>query len=210
MRDVVSIRATLNGFPAAQITGRHRHDIPGSSRSASRWANTQTVSFVLHQRNNRITHGKCGLLMVWLSVPEGGHCDRRDSEARLGREDRVRRRSILRSAWCDAALLDPCRGLRRQRLHRRSGIRRVVDPRLPVHPRIRHAAAARCQHRAHRSVPVSKDAERQLLRTRPLHPRALLAGPSQHRARRRTICPAPGSPTPPTSAPRPSSTSSTR
>ena len=100
--------------------------------------------------------------------------------------------------------------LRRERLHRRADVRRLVDPRLPADPRVGHAAAAGPDHGVLDPFRTAQDAEHQLLRPRPADRRAVQPRPAQHRpqgrglpARQRDRA------TPRTSAPRPSSTSST-
>ena len=96
-------------------------------------------------------------------------------------------------------------------VHRRPDVRRLVDPRLPGHPRVGHAPAAGPDHGADRPVPPAQDAQHRLLHPRPAHRRGLHPRPAQHRHEGR------GVPqghrhraTRRTSAPRPSSTSSTR
>ena len=77
--------------------------------------------------------------------------------------------------------------LRRERVRGRPGLRRLVDSRVPVHPRVRHAAPSRSGDRDHRPVPRRQDAERELLRARPVHPRAVLARPAQRRPQGREL-----------------------
>ena len=95
-------------------------------------------------------------------------------------------------------------------LRRRPELRRLVDPRLPGDPRVRHAAVPGPDDGVPRPVPRREDAGRQLLHPRPAHRRGLQPRPAQHRHEGRGVPRArPASPTPRTSPPRPSSTSST-
>ena len=136
---------------------------------------------------------------------------RRGHQVHQGRGGRVRRRTVHRPPRCDPALLDSGQGLHGRPGRRGSGVRRFLGARLPVDRRVRHAAAARLQHGAHRPVPRGEDAEPELLRARPVHPRGLQPRPAQHRPQGGGVpAPAPASRTPSTSAPRRSSTSSTR
>ena len=66
-------------------------------------------------------------------------------------------------------------------LRRRPRLRRLVDPWLPGHPRVRHVAVPGPDHGLHRPVPRRQDAGRQLLHPRPDHRRGLLPRPAQHR-----------------------------
>ena len=67
------------------------------------------------------------------------------------------------------------------RLRRRPELRRLLGPRIPGDPRVRHGAVPRPHHRLPRPVPGGQDAGRQLLRPRPADRRGLLARPAQHR-----------------------------
>ena len=95
-------------------------------------------------------------------------------------------------------------------LRRRPRLRRLLDPRLPGHPRVRHVAVPGPDHGLHRPVPHRQDAGRELLHPRPDHRRGLLPRPAQHRPQGDGLPRlAPASATRRTSPPRPSSTSST-
>ena len=99
---------------------------------------------------------------------------------------------------------------RRGLLRRRADVRRLVDPRLPGHPRVGHEADPGPDDGLPRPVPHREDAQHQLLHRRPVHRRALQPRPAQHRRQGRGVPQEHrASPTPRTSAPRPSSTSST-
>ena len=117
----------------------------------------------------------------------GRYDARRRLQARQGRGRPVHRRPVLRSTRRHATLHDPYLVLRRERVRGRAGVRRLVDSRLPVDPRVRHDAAARPGHRAHRSVPRRQDAEPELLRARPVHPRGVLARSAQRRPQGREL-----------------------
>ena len=124
---------------------------------------------------------------------------------------RVRRRALLRPAGPHAALLDARSTSSPRTCSRRARVRRLVDPRVPGDPGVRHAPDPRPEHRGHRPVPRAHDAQHQLLRAGPGHGRVVLAATrATSRRRPRTTSRAPASPTPRTSVPRPSSTSSTR
>ena len=56
---------------------------------------------------------------------------------------------------------------------RGAGLRRLVDPRLPGHPRVRHGAARGPVDGPCRPVPPRQDAQHQLLHPRPDHGRAV-------------------------------------
>ena len=117
---------------------------------------------------------------------------------------------FCRPARRHAALHRPGLVLRPGRLRQRAGLRRLVDPRLPGHPRVRHGAVPGPDDGVRRPVPHRQDAQRQLLHPRPDHRRGVQPRPAQHRPQ------GPGVPrlhrhraTPRTSPPRRSSTSST-
>ena len=71
--------------------------------------------------------------------------------------------------------------------HRGARLRRLLDPRLPGHPRVRHGAPRRPVHRAARPVPPRQDAQHQLLHPRPDHGRAVLPRPAQRREEGRGV-----------------------
>lgn len=107
-----------------------------------------------------------------MDVPE-----RRRSEAvHRGERRQVRRRPLLRPAWCDAALHHPGAGVRPGGGAR---LRRLLHPRLPGDPRVRHGAARRHHDRAPGPVPQGQDAQHQLLHPRPDHGRGLQPRPAQ-------------------------------
>ena len=62
----------------------------------------------------------------------------------------------------------------------RPDVRRLVDPRLPGHPRVRHGAVPGPHDGVRRPVPAARPRDR-LLRPRPDHRRGLLPRPAQHR-----------------------------
>ena len=104
-----------------------------------------------------------------------------------GQRHRDRRRSVLRPAGADAALLGARARAHRGRVRGRSRLRRLVDPRVPGDPGVRHAPDPRSEHRGARSVPPAPDAQHQLLRARPAHRRVVLARPALHRAEGRGV-----------------------
>ena len=106
---------------------------------------------------------------------------RRAAEVRQGRGRRDGRRPLLRPARCHAALHRPGVVVRPVGLRRRTRLRRLLDPRLPGDPRVRHAAVPGPDDGLHRPVPHRQDAGRQLLHPRPDHRRGLLPRPAQHR-----------------------------
>ena len=77
---------------------------------------------------------------------------------RQGRGRQVHRRPVLRPARRDAALQRARRDGRRVVLRGRPDVRRVVDPRLPGHPRVRHEADPGPQDGLRRPVPGREDA----------------------------------------------------
>jgi hypothetical protein len=105
-----------------------------------------------------------------------------------GEEGHLRRPEVHGLHRHLAALLDPARRADRRGLRGGAGIRRLLDPRLAGHQRLRHAGRARRRDRGHR----------------PLH------GRETSRGRRRSTSSPPASATPPSSGRRPSSSSSTR
>ena len=118
-------------------------------------------------------------------------------ELHPGRGRRVRRRPVLRPAGRHAALQRPGGVRRRGLLHRRPDVRRLLDPRLPGHPRVGHEADPRPGDRVRRPVPGGEDAHHELLDRRPVHRRAVQPRPAQHRgARPRRTSRRPASPTP--------------
>ena len=66
-------------------------------------------------------------------------------------------------------------------------VRRLVDPRLPGHPRVGHEADPRPDDGLRRPVPGREDAHPQLLHRRPVHRRALQPRPAQHRGQGRGV-----------------------
>ena len=111
----------------------------------------------------------------------------RRTEARQGQQRRDRRRSVLRPAGSDAALLGAGSRADRGRLRGRSRIRRFVDPRVPGDPGVGHAPDPRSEHRGARPVPSARDAEHQRARARPAHGRVVLPRPALHRAEGRGV-----------------------
>ena len=89
------------------------------------------------------------------------------------------RRPVLRPARRHAALHGPRGVLRRVGVQRRPRLRRLVDPRVPADPRVRHAAAAGPHVRAARPVPGAQDAHHELLHPRPADRRGVLPRPAQ-------------------------------
>ena len=106
---------------------------------------------------------------------------RRAAEVRQGRGRRDGRRPLLRPARRHAALHRPGLVVRPVGLRRRPELRRLLDPRLPGHPRVRHVAVPGPDHGVPRPVPQRQDAGRELLHPRPDHRRGLLPRPAQHR-----------------------------
>ena len=106
---------------------------------------------------------------------------RRAAEVRQGRGRRDGRRPFLRPARRHAALHGAGLVVRPVRLRRRPELRRLLDPRLPGDPRVRHVAVPGPDHGVHRPVPHRQDAGRELLHPRPAHRRGLLPRPAQHR-----------------------------
>ena len=107
---------------------------------------------------------------------------RRAAEVHQGRGRRDGRRPVLRPARRDAALHRAGLVVRPVGLRRRPQLRRVLDPRLPGHPRVRHVAVPGPDDGVHRPVPRRQDAGRELLHPRPDHRRGLQPRPAQHRA----------------------------
>src|SRR3989442_10180484 len=86
----------------------------------------------------------------------------RHPQAREGSAGQDRRPALRRPAGYTAALLDPSRRALGGPLRRRHRVRRIVHPRLPTHPRERHAPHARPEPRIHRSDPRDQDPEHHL------------------------------------------------
>ena len=59
----------------------------------------------------------------------------------------------------------PAESFDRRLLHRRPDVRRLLDPRLPGDPRVRHEAGPGPDDGVHRPVPRREDADRELLRS---------------------------------------------
>ena len=104
----------------------------------------------------------------------------------------------------------PVSALRRRQVHRRPCVRRLVDRRLEGHRSVRHAADARPDHRQHRPVLRRAHADPHLRRARARRRQALRARPAlAGQARRGLPQGVAASATRRTSAPSPSSSSST-
>ena len=112
------------------------------------------------------------------NVPE----QRRAAEVHQGRGRRDGRRPFLRPAGRHAALHRAGLLVRPVGLRRRPRLRRLVDPRLPGDPRVRHVAVPGPDDGVPRPLPRRQDAGRELLHPRPDHRRGLLPRPAQHRA----------------------------
>ncbi len=106
---------------------------------------------------------------------------RRAAEVHQGRGRRDGRRPVLRPARRHAALHGARLVVQPGRLRRRPELRRLLGPRLPGHPRVRHVAVPGPDDGVPRPVPHRQDAGRELLHPRPAHRRGLLPRPAQHR-----------------------------
>ena len=106
---------------------------------------------------------------------------RRRHEGDQGPRRPDRRSALHRPARHVAAHL--LSGARDRRRGDRRGprLRRLLDPRLPGDPRLRHAADAGRDHRLHRPVLRPQDAGPDLRRARPGHQGILLARPARRR-----------------------------
>ena len=135
--------------------------------------------------------------------------NRARSSDRRGGGRRDRRPPLLRPAGPDAALLGARAPAHRGGVRGGLRLRRLVDPRLPGDPGVGHDPDARPQHGGDRPVPAAQDARPQLLRARPGHRRVVPRDPRYIAKKAEEYLRRPASPTPPTSGPRPSSTSST-
>ena len=87
----------------------------------------------------------------------------------------------------------PAQTLDRGLLHRRPDVRRLLDPRLPGHPRVGHEAAPGPHDRLPRPVPGREDAEPELLRSTTRSPTSRTAATrATSRRRPRRTCAATG------------------
>ena len=110
-----------------------------------------------------------------------------------------------------AALHDSDRGVDGRPVQGRFRPRRIVDPRLEGDQQQRHAGGAGSVDGLHRSLLCGPDPEPDRQRGRSDHPRDLRSrSPLSSPRRRRNICRAPRSATPPTGGPKPSSSFSIR
>ena len=94
---------------------------------------------------------------------------------------------LRRPARPVAALLDPGQGAGRGPVRRRHRLRRLEHPRLPAHPRERHAAHAGPDDGLRRPDPGRPDDGHHLRRRRSGQPRAVLARPALHRPQGRAV-----------------------
>ena len=133
----------------------------------------------------------------------------RGAEPGPGRRHRDRRLPVLRPARPDAALLGPGARAHRGRLRGRLRLRRLVDPRLPGDPGVRHAPDPRPEHRRPRPVPPATRSTSTASCATRSPARATAATRATSPRRPRTTSSPPASPTRATSGPRRSSSSST-
>ena len=112
---------------------------------------------------------------------------RRAHDVHPGGGRAVRRRPLLRPARRDAALQRAGLHRRRELLHRGPDVRRLLDPRLPGHPRVRHEAPRGHLDGVPRPVPGAQDARHQHVDRRPVHGRAVQPRPPPDRREGRGV-----------------------
>ena len=142
---------------------------------------------LLHARNNRDTVEKLPPAYGALDrrdAPRRTECSRTATSCSSTSRTRASSWSTSASSTCPASSSTSRSRCRRstRRLRRRPRLRRLLDPWLPGHQRVRHGAVPGPDDGVRRPVPRRQDAGPELLHPRPDHRRGLLPRPAQHRA----------------------------